>query len=243
MVNTHLVFAQEDVTSSQIIEGILSDPAHRTELTRISASLTKVLADARLADNSVRQMLQQSQTVLSEMLERKSGANVEKLVEFAKWMHAQSIEQIAIHESEGEISPQQQFVLDNPLAGQEVYVTSIVYWVVSEHVRIDKDEAGQSKLEGYLQLYIHFRRTIEGGKGIPNGLLFEAPEWIKQRFGQLTADQKKQFLRDVLDAREDSALPLRPDEVPGDPRSPQEEAAYEAAYQFILKNTPPPLKE
>jgi len=232
--------AQGALTSAQMIEGILSEGAHRDELTRLKTGIATVLADTRLTDQATRQMMEQSQIVLNEMLNQKVGTNVGTLVEFAKWMNAQSLEKIAIHDAGGATSPQQQFVLDNPLAGQEVYLTSIINWVLAEYVRIDKAGAGVSKLESYLQLYLHFRSAVEGGDGIPNGLLFEAPDWIQPRFQQLTVDQKRQFLKDVQEAREESALPPLPDEVPGDPRTAQEQTAYEAAYQFIVANTPQP---
>lgn len=233
--------AEDELTGAKAAEGILSDDdGLQDELTRLNTGITTVLADERLTDQATRQMLQQSQTVLNEMLNQKVGTNVEKLVEFAKWMNAQSLEQIAIHDAGGPTTPQQQFVLDNPLAGQDVYLTSIIHWVLAEYVRIDKAGAGASKLEGYLQLYLHFRRVVEGSDGIPNGLLFEAPDWIQPRFQQLTVDQKRQFFKDVQEAREESALPLLPGEVLGEPRTPQEQAAYEAAYQFIVNNTPPP---
>lgn len=240
MMATALSHAQGELTSAQMIEDRLSHDAHRTELTRINAGITTVLADERLTDQATRQMLQQSQAVLNEMLNQKVGTNVEKLVEFAKWMNDQSLEQIAIHDAGGATTPQQQFVRDNPLAGQEVYLTSIIYWILDEYVGIDRAASGASKLEGYLQLYLHFRSVVEGGDGIPNGLLFEAPDWIQPRFQKLTVDQKRQFFKDVQEAREESALPPLPDEVPGEPRTPQEQAAYEAAYQFIVNNTPPP---
>jgi hypothetical protein len=234
-----LSYAQSDLTSVQMIEGILSERAHRDELKRINIGITTILADDRLTDQSARQLLQQSQAVLNEMLNHKDGTNVEKLVEFVKWLRAQGEDQISISDT-GATTPQRQFVRDNPLAGQEVYLTSIVHWVLAEYVRIDRAGAGTSKLEGYLQIYLHFRRMVEGGDGIPNGLLFEAPDWIHSRFQQLTVDQKRQFLKDVQEAREESVLPPLPDEVPGEPRTPQEQAAYEAAYQFIVNNTPPP---
>lgn len=239
MMPAALSHAQGVLTSAQMIEGILSEPAHRNELTRINTGITTVLADERLTDQAARQMLQQSQTVLNQMLNQKDGSNVEKLMEFGKWLRAQGEEQISIRDA-GVITPLQQFVLDNPLAGQEVYLTSIIYWILAEYVRIDKAGAGAPKLEGYLQLYLHFRRVVEGGDGIPNGLLFEAPDWIQPRFHQLTVDQKRQFLKDIQEAREESALSPLPDEVPGEPRTLQEQAAYEAAYQFIVNNTPPP---
>lgn len=231
---------QGELTSAQMIEGILSEPAHRDELIRINNDITKVLADERLTEQTTRQMLQQSQAVLNEMLNQRVGSNVEKLLIFAKWVQAQGEEQISIHDAGEATTPQQQFVLDNPLAGQEVYLISIIHWVLAEYVRIDKAKAGASKLEGYLQIYLHFRRVVVDGDGIPNGLLFEAPDWIQPRFQQLTVDQKRQFLKEVQDAREESALPPQPDEVPGEPRTPQEQATYEAAYKFIQDNTPSP---
>lgn len=231
--------AQSVLTSSQLVESRLGDAANRNELTRINTGVTGLLKDARLTDQATRQMLEQSQTVLNEMLNLKAGSNVEKLLDFSKWMRSQSLEKAVIHDAGGAKNPQQQFVLDNPLAGEEVYLTSIIYWILDEFVGIDRSAAGDSKLEGYLRLYLDFGGVVEGGKGIPNGLLFETPEWTKQRFLQLTVDQKRQFFKDVKDARADSALPLLPDEVPASPRPPQEQAAYEAAYQFILSNTPP----
>lgn len=235
-----LIHAQGELTSAQMIEGILSEPAQRDELTRINTGITTVLADERLTNQATRQMLQQSQTVLNEMLNQKVGTNVEKLVEFAKWMNAQSLEQTSIHDAGGATTPQQQFVLDNPLAGQEVYLTSIINWILREYLEIDGEASGESKLEGYIQLYFSFRKIVERSWEMPDWLLMKAPNWIQPRFQQLMADQKRQFLKDAQDSRAEIALGPGPDEEPGLPPTPQEQAAYEAAYQFIVNNTPPP---
>lgn len=231
--------AQGALTSAQMIEGILSEAAHRDELTRLKTGITIVLADERLTDQTLREMIDQSQTVLNEMLNQKVGTNVEKLVKFAKWMNAQSLEKIAIHDAGGATTPQQHFVLDNPLAGEEVYLTSIINWVLREYLEIDGEASGESKLEGYLQLYLSFPKIVERSYEMSDWLLLKAPNWIQPRFQQLTADQKRQFLKDAQDSRAEIALGLGPDEEPGLPLMPQEQAAYEAAYQFIVNNTPP----
>jgi len=229
-----------ELTSAQMIEGILSEAAHRDELTRLKIGIATVLADARLTDQATRQMIEQSQVVLDEMLNQKVGTNVEKLIEFAKWMTAQSLEKIAIHDSGGATTPQQQFVLDNPIAGQEVYLTSVINWILREYLEIDGEASGALKLESYLQLYFSFRKIVERSYEMPDWLLLKAPNWIQPRFQQLTVDQKRQFLKDTQDSRAEIALGRGPDEEPGPPPTPQEQAAYDAAYQFILSNTPQP---
>lgn len=234
--------AQGELTSAQVIQEKLSDATDRNELTRLNTGITAVLADARLTDLATRQMLDQSRGVLNEMLDQKVGSNVGKLVDFAKWMKAQAIEKVSIHEAGGTPTPQQQLVLDNPLAGEQVYLTSIIDRVLMEFLLIDGAAAGASKFESCIQLYLHFRSVVEGGTGIPDYLLLRAPEWMQDRFPQLTADQKRQMLKDINDCRAERDAEPAPDEEPAPPPTPQEQAAYEAAYQFILKNAPPPAQ-
>jgi len=240
IVRVAVSHAQDAPTSAQTIEAILSVAEHRSELTRLNSSITALLADARLTDQAARRTLQESQAVFTEMLNQKVGSNAGKLVDLAKWLRAQDEEKQAIHGAGGTTTPQQQFVLDNPLAGEEIYLTSLLSGILGNYLEIDREAAGSAKLEALLQLYLSFRTVIERGWWIVDNLLLYAPQWTRTRFPQLSADQKRQFLKDVNDARGEKAAGPAADEEPAPPPMPQEQAAYEAAYQFIVNNTPPP---
>lgn len=232
-------FAQSS-TSAQAIEAILSDQDIRSELQKIELQITALLGDRRLTDEAARQMLTHSKAVIAEMLGQKIGTNTHKLVALAKWQRDQALAKHSIHDAGGEADAGQRFILENPMAGHEVYLTSVIYWILSEYVRTDGDGAGNPTLESYLQLYLDFRSLVEGGTGIPECLLLKAPAWMQARFPQLSDDQKRQILQDSNEARAERNLEPLPDEVPADPPTPQEQAAYEAAYQFIVANTPQP---
>jgi len=231
--------SQGEQTSAQAIEEILGVVEHRDEFTRLNSGITTLLADERLTDQATRQMLQQSQAVLNEMLNQKTGTNAEKLFDLAKWLHAQGEEKLVIHDAGGTPTPQQQFVLDNSLAGEETYLVSLLNGILRYYLEIDRETAGGTKLEALLQLYLNFRSVLELSWRLVDDFLLYAPQWTQARFPHLTADQKRQFLKDVNDARAEKAAGPAADEEPGPPPTPQEQAAYEAAYQFIVNNTPP----
>lgn len=240
IIHAAMSHAQTAPTSAQTIEAMLSVAEHRDELTRLNSGITALLADARLTDQAARQTLQESQAVFTEMLNQKVGSNAEKLVDLAKWLRAQDEEKQAIHDAGGTPTPQQQFVLDNPLAGDEVYLTSLLSGILGTYLEIDREAAGAVKLEALLQLYLNFRPVLELSWRLVDDFLLYAPQWTQTRFPQLIADQKRQFLKDVNDARAEKAAGPAADEEPAPPPTPQEQAAYEAAYHFIVNNTPPP---
>lgn len=240
IISVAMSYSQAEQTSAQAIEEILGVVEHRDELTRLNSGITALLADERLTNQATRQMLQQSQTVLNEMLNQKTGANAEKLIDLAKWLRTQGEEKLVIHDAGGTPTPQQQFVLDNPLAGKETYLASLLNGILRYYLEIDRETAGAAKLEALLQLYLNFGSVLELSWRLVDDFLLYAPQWTQTRFPQLTADQKRQFLKDVNDARAEKAAGPAADEEPGPPPTPQEQAAYEAAYQFIVNNTPPP---
>lgn len=233
-------YSKAEQTSAQAIEEILGVVEHRDELTRLNSGITTLLADQRLTDKATRQMLQQSQTVLNEMLNQKTGANADKLIDLAKWLHAQGEEKLVIHNAGGTPTPQQRFVLDNPLAGEEIYLTSLLDSILGTYLEIDREAAGAAKLEALLQLYLNFRPVLEGNWWLVDNFLLCAPQWTQARFPQLAADQKRQFLKDADTARALRAAGPAADEETAPLPTRQEQAAYEAAYQFIVNNTPPP---
>lgn len=235
---TSTVKAQAPESSTQAIERILDRPAHRQELSRLNLGITTLLGDQRLTDQATRQALSESQLVLAEMLSHKVGTNAGKLVNLANWLRSQAAEKHTIEDAGGTPTPQQQFTLDNQLAGQEVYLTSLLHWILTEYVQRDRESAGSIKLDSYLQLYLNFSQTIEGGYAMPNDLLLYSPQWIQARYPQLTADQKRKFVKDVNDARAERAQGPAADEEPAPQPTQQENAAYEAALQFIVSNTP-----
>ncbi len=232
-------YSQAEQTSAKAIEAILGIVEHRDELTRLNSGITELLADDRLTDQAARQMLKQSQTAFNEMLSQKTGVNTEKLIELAKWLNAQGKEKLVIHDTGGTPTPQQQFVLDNPLAGEETYLTSLLNGILRQYLEIDRETAGASKLEAVLQLYLNFRSVIELSWRLVDDLLLYAPQWTQTRFPQLTANQKNQFLKDVNDSRAEKANGPAADEEPTPLPTPQVQAAYEAAYKFLVNNTPP----
>ena len=232
--------AQEPSLSEQAFDFLLTDTQHRAELTRIKTAISTALDDQRLTDQAARLMLGQSQTVLSELLDQKLAENADKLVDLAVWMRSQSIEGNAIEEIEdagGELEPEEQFVLDNPLAGQEIYLLYLIDTILIWYELEGMEDTPHRYLEASLQLYFHFRDTLEGGDGIPNGLLTFAPEWLQERYPKLSVEQKQRFLKDVQDSRELTLEP-NPDSEPGPPFTAEQDAAYEAGYQYILNNTP-----
>lgn len=235
-----MVLAQTNPTSPQIVENILTVAEHRDELVSLNANISTVLADSRLTDQATRQMLQSSQGIIAEMLNQKIGTNSAQLVDLAKWMGLQGAEKRSIQDAEEAPTPQQQFVLDNPLAGREVYLTSLLKGILTTYLEIDREAAGATKLEGLLQLYLEFRPTIERSWWLADGFLLYAPLWTQSRYPQLTAEQKQQFLKDVNDARAEKVLGPAADEEPMPTPTAQEQAAYDAAYQFIVSNTPQP---
>jgi hypothetical protein len=238
IMSVTMSYSQAEQTSAQAIEEILGVVEHRDELTRLNSGITTLLADQRLTDQAARQMLQQSQTVLNEMLNQKTGANADNLIDLAKWLHAQGEEKLAIRDAGGIPTPQQQFVLDNSLAGEETYLASLLNGILRYYLEIDRQTAGGAKLEALLQLYLNFRSVLELSWRLVDDFLLYAPQWTQTRFPQLTADQKRQFLGDVNDARAEKAAGPTADEEPAPLPTPQEQAAYEAAYQFIVNNTP-----
>ncbi len=219
------------------IELILSSAAHRAELTRINALITTFLADQRRTDQAVRQMVVEAKTELEGMLNQKVITNPGKVLDLAKWMDAQALEQNKIHKSEVTPTAQQQLVMDNPLAGQIVYLVQLLQWILTESVQCDEERAGAENLEAFLQIYLNFRRFTEGSDKTPSNLLWCARPWIQTRFPQLTAEQKRQFLADANESRRMAAIP-DPDSVPGTPATAAEKASYEAAYKFIVEHTP-----
>jgi hypothetical protein len=232
--------AQTPPTSADVIDGILSVAENRTELTRLTTAIPPLLADQRLADQPARQTLSDSQPVFAEMLNQKIGTNSGKLVELAKWMRAQAEAKHSIQDAGGTPTPQQQFILDNPLAGEEVYLTSLLDSILGAYLERDRDAAGATKLEALLQLYLNFRTVIERSWWLADDFLLYAPQWIQSRYPQLTADQKRQFLKDVNDTRAAKARGPAADEEPAPQPTAAEQAAYTAAYQFIVNNTPQP---
>lgn len=239
IISVAMSSSQAEQTSAQAIEEILGVVEHRDELTRLKSGITALLADERLTDQAIRQMLQQSQVVLAEMLNQKTGANAEKLIDLAKWLRAQGEEKRSIQDAGGGPIPQQQFVFDNPLAGGEIYLTSLLDGILGTYLEIDREAAGAAKSEALLQLYLNFRPMLEGSWWLVDNFLLCAPQWTQTRFPQLTAGQKRQFLKDANTARALRAAGPAADEEPGPPPTPQEQAAYEAAYQFVVNNTPP----
>jgi hypothetical protein len=236
---TWMPFAQASA-SAQAVEAFLSQHNIRSELQNVRRQLNTLIGDNRLTDVRTRQMLILSESVIAEMLDQRTGTNTYKLLTLAKWQRDQSIAKNAIYAAGGEPDVSLQLILQNPMAGQEVPLTSIIYRILSEYVRNDGVRAGDPTLESYLQLYLEFRDIVEGGTGIPECLLLKAPDWMQSRFPQLTDDQKRLLLRECNEARAERSRPPLPDEVPAAPPTPQEEAAYEAAYQFIVDNTPQP---
>jgi hypothetical protein len=210
-------------------------------LSKIRTGIDSVLEDSRFDSPPDRQMLEQSKSVITEMLDQKTCLKVEKLVELAKWMKARSEEQTVIQEAGGPQTPKQQFVMENPLAEGAEDFACLIDEMVSACILIDGAAAGEAKLEAAFQLYLHFREVLgAGGSGIPDFLALKASEWLKNRFLQLSAEQKRQVLTDMNHSRESRTLQPPPDSSPGEPPTPQELAAYQAAYQFILRNAPPP---
>ena len=240
MISTTGTNAQTPPTSATVIDEILSVAENRNELTHLSSAISSLLADQRLADQAARQTLSDAQPVLTAMLNQKVGTNAGKLVDLAKWMRAQANAKHALQDAGGTPTPQQQFTLDNPLAGEEAYLTSLLRWVLAEYVQRDREAAGAVKLEAYLQLYLLFPSQVERSYGMPEDLLLFTPQWIQSRYPQLAADQKRRFLKDVNDARAEKALGPAADEEPAPQPTALQLAAYSIAYQFIVSNTPQP---
>lgn len=226
------------MTSAQLIDSTLSNSDHRNELSRLDTLITQVLADQGLTHQATRQMLAESKTVITEMLSAKVGANIAKLVELAKWMKSQSTEKQSVEDSGNAPAPDQQFILDNPLAGQEVYLTTIIREVLIAYLKTDRENAGNDKLESLIQLYLNFPDILESKWVIADDIVLYAPNWIQPRFLQLTGDQKRQVLKDIQFGISEKARPLAADEEAAPSPTPQEQAAYEAAFQYIEANTP-----
>jgi len=240
MFSATRVHAQAPPPSAEVIDGILSVTENRNELTRIASAIPAILADQRLTDQATRQTLSESQSVLAEMLNQKSGTNTGKLVHLAKWMRSQADAKHAIQDADGTPTSQQQFVLDNPLAGEEVYLTSLINSVLSVYLQIDRETTDTTKIEALLQLYLRFQPIIERSWWLADNFLLYTPQWIQTRYPQLTADQKRRFLKDVNDARAEKAMGPAADEEPMPPPTAAEHTAYKAAYEYILSNTPQP---
>jgi len=236
--------AADESGSIPMIKIILSSTNHRAELQRLKSDIAKVLADQRLKDQKTRQMLVESQAVLTEMLDKKSGENVGKLLDLVKWMDGQLLEQIEIGRREETekprkpLTPEERFALENPLAGMTVHLGVIICEILDAYVQGDGEAAGESKLEAALQANLRFYGTYEQSPAMADRLLRKAPNWTKKRFPKLTAEHKKRFTKLVQDEREERALPPEPGETPEAPLPAKEQAAYESAYQSILKDTP-----
>lgn len=224
--------------SAQTVRVILADPGTVEELGRLQAGLATLLADDRLTQPATRQMLVAARSAVTQMIERQAGTEAGSLVALAQWLAAQVKEKQVIEDSEKPPSLQERLVLENPLIAEGGHLTSILKWVLSEYLQVEGEAAGEATLESYLQLYVTLRATVEGSYEMPDWLLLKAPNWIKTRFGQLTAEQKRQFLKDVRQARAEAAAGAGADEVPGEPPSAAQQADYESAYQFIVSNTP-----
>lgn len=235
--------AQDEQTSAERVEVILSFEQLQNELTRLDTGITTLLADERLIDPDDRQLLLESQTALNEMLNEKIGVNATKLVELAKWLRTQGEEKQAIEDAGVTPSPQQQFVIDNSLGGTEVYLTTILKGILSSYLEIDGETIGDVKLEALLQLYLSFGPILENSWRLADDFLLFSPQWIQARFPQLTDEEKQQFLKDINDSRAERAAGSISDQDTSPLPTPQEKAAvepaYEAAYQFMVINTPP----
>lgn len=240
LMTSHLLAQTQStpLSGAQIIDSMLSNPEHRRELNRLDTLLAQILADQRLVHQSTRQMLTESRGAIAEMLSSKVGTNVPKLVELAKWMKSQSTEKQSVEDSGNTPTQVQQFLLDNPLAGQEVYLTTIIREVLNAYLRAERTNAGNDKLEALVQLYLNFPDILESKWVIADDIVLYAPNWIQPRFLQLTGDQKRQILKDLQFAISEKARPLAADEEAAPQPTPQEQAAYEAAFQYIEANTP-----
>lgn len=245
LLTTLLVFtlttsAQLPASSAQRITDILSFDDHRIELTRMSAGITILLADQRLTDQPTRAMLLDSKVALTEMLDGKLGTKSRTLTNLTKWMREQGDAKIALSQAGGERTEQEQFILDNLLAGQETHLVSIIRGILGIYVEVDRENAGADNLNALLQLYFNHRKILERSSWLASSFLWNTPQWIQTRFVQLTVEQRRQFLEDVNTERSIDALGPRADEEPGPPPTVQEQAAYDTAYQFIVANTPQP---
>jgi hypothetical protein len=230
-------------TSAEVVESILSIEDYRTNLTEAKAAIDALLADTDVTDQQVRQMLVASKTAIMQMLDQKTAASSPQLVDLVSWVHDKHKEVVAIADGETSPSAEQSAYLNSLLfkGGFDTSLTTVLRGVVGSCVRIDKEACAVSLLEAYLQLYLRMGPVLEEDSWrVPDKLLFYAPQWTQSRYPQLAADQKIRFLKDVNDAREERAEGPGADEEPTPPPTPQEQAAYEAAYQFIVNNTPQP---
>lgn len=233
------VHSQTPVSATTVITRILTEQDNRNELSRLKDGIATELASPRVTDPQVRQMLTESQTVLNEMLDQRIGDHAGKLVEFAKWMKAMGVQQVPLLTAEGTLTPAQQLILDNSLAGEYISLTSIIHWILGKHLEINQGATEPEKLEALLQLYLNFHNILERVSYIADDYLLHAPQWIQGRYPQLTADQKRLFLKDVNEVRQTRSSGPGPDEEAPTPLTPAQQASYDAAYQFIVANTPP----
>jgi hypothetical protein len=234
--------AEQQLTGRQLAASHLESKETRDNLDDIRKRIGPVLADKRLADAATREMLERSQAVLTEMIEQRNPANAHELVALAKWMQTQSKEAAAIQEAGGPANPEQEWIVAHQLKEGAEGLAGILRGLFSDHVWTDGTTTEPAILESCLQLYLDFRQSLEeGGTGIPDFLLLKAPEWMKERYLKLSPENQRRALKDIQDARKSRTLPPVDDgSVAGEPPSPQEQAAYEAAYEWIVKNTPAP---
>lgn len=241
-ISSPIMIAQTP-TSAEVVESILSVEDYRTNLTEAKAAIDALLADSDITDQQVRQMLLTSKTAIDQMLSQKTAGSSPQLVDLVSWIQEKHKEVVAITDGETSPSAEQSAYLNSLLfkGGFDTSLTTVLRGVLGTCVRIDKDACAVNLLEAYLQLYLKMGPVLEeDGWRVPDKLLFYAPQWTQSRHSQLTADQKNRFLKDVNDARVERAEGPGADEEPVPPPTSQEQAVYEAAYQFIVNNTPQP---
>jgi len=235
--------AAQAPTSAEVVESILSIEDYRSNLGEAKAAIDALLANEGVTNQQVRQMLLASKSAIEQMLNQKTSGGSPQLVDLASWIQNTHKEVAAIADGGTDPSTEQAAYLNSLLfkGGFDTSLTTVLRGVLGACVRIDKESCPPGLLEGYLQLYLKMGPVLEeDGWKLPDKLLFYAPQWTQSRYPQLTAEQKQQFLKDVNDARAERAAGPGADEEPMPAPTAQEQAAYDAAYQFIVNNTPQP---
>jgi hypothetical protein len=229
-------------SGEQAVEAILSEDKNISMLTSINSEIDSLLEDPSIIDQSTRNILTNAKDATNEMLIEKTAFKSLSLVNLAELIFSESKTRADIYDQEDSELTQAQKAFSNNILSKEGYFHSIstllggIYW---SYLDIDKASCPPIILESHLQLYLKLPLSEYGQMYTPDYLLFYVPQWTQTRFMSLTAEQKRKFLKDVTDARADRASGLSADQEPEPPRDPADVAAYEAAYQFIVANTPP----
>jgi len=218
-------------------------------LARMRDDLPRLIANPHLTDKATRQMLTEAHDALTALLgtENRQLAPVTKLVPLCIWVHGQQKQRDAIMDARpvGARTAEESFVLRNPLlnewgtnADSDATLRRQTLMTLVKWIQLEEEQVGPEPLEALMSLYLYYRPITPDVSPAADTLLRWTPEWTVARFPKLSAAQKRQFLEDLVQARhvrsKEKASPYRTVR----PLTPEEEAAYAKAYEFVQANTP-----